>query len=221
MLTDDQLAQRIGPRLRAELADLPVHDLLPGLHARRARRTRRMRAAIVPAAAGALAVSLVFATGGTDAPAAHTTTAAPNGTALPGQPGHSGTVSGGTTITLAGYTLRLPPGYRVSKLGAGYQVTGPGVNGWVLFLVSGRKPPRPASATPVKVSSLNGWWVSMGAGRGGGELIVVVPASKGTRYLVTKADGPSVTEKMMISFMSQIDIGRMKPVNVACTSNCG
>ncbi len=63
MLTDDQLATRIGPRLRAELAGLPVPDMLAAL---RRRRARRVRAAAVLAAlpvVGAAAAAAVFLPG--------------------------------------------------------------------------------------------------------------------------------------------------------------
>src|SRR5690349_14202860 len=52
MLTDDQLADRIGPRLRRELADIAApDDLMAGLRRRQARQTRRSLAAGAAAAA--------------------------------------------------------------------------------------------------------------------------------------------------------------------------
>jgi hypothetical protein len=69
MLTDDQLAARIGPRLRAELAALPAPDVLAALRRRRARRARAaavLTALPVAAAAAAAAVLLP----GSAAPAA-------------------------------------------------------------------------------------------------------------------------------------------------------
>ena len=61
MLTDDQLAARIGPRLRAELADLPVPDLPTALRHRQARQARRARITValtaLPVAAAAFAAA--------------------------------------------------------------------------------------------------------------------------------------------------------------------
>jgi hypothetical protein len=69
MLTDDQLAARIGPRLRAELAGLPVPDVLPALRRRRARRARAAAAlAALPVAGAAVAAAVLFP--GPAAPAA-------------------------------------------------------------------------------------------------------------------------------------------------------
>lgn len=69
MLTDDQLAARIGPRLRAELAGLPVPDMLAALHRRRARRARAAAAlAALPVAGAAVAAAVLFP--GPAAPAA-------------------------------------------------------------------------------------------------------------------------------------------------------
>jgi len=72
MLTDDELAARIGPRLRAELADLPAPDMLPVLR-RRARRTRVTAAlTALPVAAAAIAAA-VFLPGGPAVPATQDT----------------------------------------------------------------------------------------------------------------------------------------------------
>jgi hypothetical protein len=69
MLTDDQLAARIGPRLRAELADLPAPDMLAALRRRRARRARVTAAlTTLPVAAAAIAAAVVLP--GPAAPAA-------------------------------------------------------------------------------------------------------------------------------------------------------
>jgi hypothetical protein len=62
MLTDDQLAARIGPRLHAELADLPVPDLATALRHRQARQARRTRVTValttLPVAAAAFAAAV-------------------------------------------------------------------------------------------------------------------------------------------------------------------
>jgi hypothetical protein len=61
MLTDDQLAARIGPRLRAELAGLPTPDMLAALRRRRARRARVTTAVTtLPVVAAAIAAALVL-----------------------------------------------------------------------------------------------------------------------------------------------------------------
>jgi hypothetical protein len=61
MLTDDQLAARIGPRLRAELTGLPAPDLLAALRRRRARRARAAAAlAALPLAAAAAAAAVLL-----------------------------------------------------------------------------------------------------------------------------------------------------------------
>lgn len=61
MLTDDQLAARIGPRLRAELATLPAPDMLAALRRRRARRARITAAlTALPVAAAASAAAIVL-----------------------------------------------------------------------------------------------------------------------------------------------------------------
>jgi hypothetical protein len=61
MLTDDQLAARIGPRLRAELAGLPTPDMLAALRRRRARRARVTAAlTTLPVAAAAIAAAIVL-----------------------------------------------------------------------------------------------------------------------------------------------------------------
>jgi hypothetical protein len=208
MLTDDQLAQRIGPTLRAELADLPVPDLLPALRRRRARR-RRLAASltVLPVAAGALAVSVVLTTGSAQT------------VRLPPQPSaHSANAHAGTVITLDGYTLGLPAGFHVSKLGAGFQATGPGAARFTIFL---EHRPRPLSSIPgttVTVGSRYGRWTG---GRDGGELLISLPAKHGADYLVTKATGSSVTEGLVVSFVSRINFGHMRAINVACPPNCG
>ncbi|MCW2936655.1 MAG: hypothetical protein JWM19_7617 [Actinomycetia bacterium] len=59
MLTDDQLAARIGPRLRAELAGLPTPDMLAALRRRRAHRARVTAAlTTLPVAAAAIAAAV-------------------------------------------------------------------------------------------------------------------------------------------------------------------
>jgi hypothetical protein len=63
MLTDDQLAARIGPRLRAELAALPVPDMPAALRRRRARRARAAAALAALPLAGAAAAAAVFLPG--------------------------------------------------------------------------------------------------------------------------------------------------------------
>jgi hypothetical protein len=66
MLTDDQLAARIGPRLRAELDGLPAPDMLAALRRRRARVTAALTT--LPVAAAAVAAAVVLS--GPAAPAA-------------------------------------------------------------------------------------------------------------------------------------------------------
>lgn len=63
MLTDDQLAARIGPRLRAELAGLPVPDMPAALRRRRARRARVAAALAALPVAGAAAATAVLLPG--------------------------------------------------------------------------------------------------------------------------------------------------------------
>ena len=72
MLTDDQLADRIGPRLRRELADIAAPDDLPArLRRRRARQTRRSFAAGAAATAVvAGAATLAVTAGGPASPPA-------------------------------------------------------------------------------------------------------------------------------------------------------
>jgi hypothetical protein len=68
MLTDDQLADRIGPRLRRELADIaPPPDLPARLRRRQARHTRRSFAGA--AAAAAVVAGAATLTVGTSGPA--------------------------------------------------------------------------------------------------------------------------------------------------------
>jgi hypothetical protein len=67
MLTEDQLADQIGARLRAECSGIqPRPDLLAVLRHRQARRARTVRAAIAgaPAAAAGVAAAVVLATSG-------------------------------------------------------------------------------------------------------------------------------------------------------------
>jgi hypothetical protein len=72
MLTDDQLAARIGPRLRAELAGLPTPDMLAALRRRRAHRAR-VTAALTTLPVAAAAISAAVFLPGPAAPATQDT----------------------------------------------------------------------------------------------------------------------------------------------------
>ena len=206
MFTDDKLAERIGPRLRAELADLPVPDLLSALHRRQARRVRIAAGLTALPVAAALAVSLTLAT-------SSSRTAGP----APRASGHAAAPQTDTVIKLDGFTLGIPPGVQVRKLGAGFEANGPDGTRLTIFLES-RPRPLPFHGTPVAVGSRRGWWIGQ---RGAGELIIPLPARNRADYLVAKGVGPSVTRDLMVSFASRIDFGRKQVIRVACPPNCG
>jgi hypothetical protein len=206
MLTDDQLATRIGPRLRDELAGLPVPDMLTALRRRRARRARVTAAVTVAVAAPVAAVAALSAT-------------LPGGTSAAAHPaGRHVTALGGTVITLDGYSFGIPAQFRVVRLGAGFEASGPGITHMTIFVESFARSLPLVRGVPVSVGSRPGWWSGQ---RGAGELLIPLPSRHGADYLVTKALGPSVSENVVVSFASHIDFGSMRVVDVACPPDCG
>ena len=211
MLTDDQLAARIGPRLRAELTGLPAPDMLAALRRRQEQRARRARAtaaltALPVAAMAAVAVAVAH----DDSPAAH----------LAVRPAGHAASPAATVITLDGYMFGIPPGFRMQKLGAGYEASGPGIAHMTIFAESFPHPLPAADGryVPVSVGARPGLWSGQPAA---GELLVPLPSRSDMTYLVIKALGPSVTENAVVSFASQINFGNMRVINVACPPNCG
>jgi hypothetical protein len=119
MLTDDQLAERIGPRLHAELDGVqPGHDpeiLLSRLRSRRARQTWAVRGGVVALPLAAAATAIVLA-----APASSGGPVTP-----PRSSGHSqpGAEPSGSTIRLDGYVVAVPAGMKITRDSHGFVVT--------------------------------------------------------------------------------------------------
>ena len=224
MLIDEEAGQRIGARLRAEVADIDAPDDLIGLiRGRHGRRTAAVRGGIAIAGAAVLATAgLTLAA--VSGPAAPGPVAA--GTAPPahGSGSHpaGGVASSDHSIELDGYQVKLPAGVPIRKVGAGYLVGSHATGYFAIFLERGKNlGPKLATAHGrtvhhVRVGLRSAWWV--GTGRGG-ELWVQIPGLPATEFLVAKVLGAG--ETAALRFALGLAVTRVPVVHVNCSANCG
>ena len=215
MLTDEEIGQEIGARLRAELDGI---DVPPNLGQRlRRRHGRRLAATRVGLAAGgaaliaAAAVSVAAATAG---PAAVGTTGAH-------RPVASVPVRD-QVVRLDGYEVKMPAGVPVRRVGAGYLVGNHATGYFTIFLERGKRlGPKLASAHgltvhQVRVGIRSAWWVGTGKG---GELWVQIPGLPATEFLVAKVLGAG--EAAALRFATGLAVTHLPVVHVSCAAPCG
>jgi hypothetical protein len=217
VLTDEEIGQEIGSRLRAELdgIDMPpnLSQSLRRRHARRLAATRLSLAAGGTAVIAATAIAVAAATGGPTASGTSRAGAHQPVAILP--PGEQ-------VVRLDGYQVKLPAGVPVKKVGSGYLVGDRSTGYFTIFLERGKNI-GPALARAhgltvhrVQVGIRSAWWVGSGHG---GELWVQIPGLSTTEFLVAKVLGAG--EAAALRFAEGLAVTHMPVVHVSCSTSCG
>lgn len=180
MVTEEELGQRIGARLRAEVADLEVqHDaMVRAVQRRHARSAAAIRGGLAITAIAALAVTGIGLSAGQTAPSSSP---------------HKGPVR----IVLDGNIVTMPAGTIVQKAGPIYRI-GNRADGFVMALLITSGPDIASQAAQaaspghpavrVHAGSMTGWWVGESYG---GVLWLQPPGLPHGEYLMAKVFGPA------------------------------
>jgi len=215
VLTDEQIGQEIGSRLRAEVDDIDVPpNFGQRLHRRHARWVTATRACVAAGGAAVLAATAVTVAAATGTPKA----AGPTGAHHP-----AATVPvRDQVIRLDGYEVKMPAGIPVQKVGAGYLVGSRATGYFTIFLERGKNlGPQLARAHGLTVHRVgvgirSGWWVGTSHG---GELWVRIAGLPATEFLVAKVLGAG--EAAALRFALGLAVTHMPVVQVSCSAPCG